>query len=174
MLPVEMPNLSPSRKSWRMGRASISTLPQLARKLGVSITAMKGSGRPQRLVSKVTRLAPQPAAALKVLEGMVQPVSRDDSTRACMASDTVCANDDPKQGAGRSTGRLKHWRGMDRSQAMMISIRSATVSMIGTDKDKTGTFPTRLNPQHGNTAGRTGTHPFWGVPVPVADAPDTE
>ncbi|MFT4149483.1 MAG: AAA family ATPase [Paracoccaceae bacterium] len=43
--------------------------------------------------AKVKRLAPQPAAALKVLEGMAQPVSRDDWKRACMASDTVCAND---------------------------------------------------------------------------------
>ncbi|MFZ5750864.1 MAG: AAA family ATPase [Pseudomonadota bacterium] len=45
--------------------------------------------------AKVKRLAPQPAAALKVLEGMAQPVSRDDWKRACMASDTVCANDKP-------------------------------------------------------------------------------
>lgn len=45
--------------------------------------------------AKVKRLAPQPAAALKVLEGMAQPVSREDWKRACMASDTVCANDDP-------------------------------------------------------------------------------
>lgn len=45
--------------------------------------------------AKVKRLAPQPAAALKVLEGMAQPVSREDWKRACMASDTVCANDKP-------------------------------------------------------------------------------
>lgn len=45
--------------------------------------------------AKVKRLAPQPAAALKVLEDMAQPVSREDWKRACMASDTVCANDDP-------------------------------------------------------------------------------
>jgi hypothetical protein len=45
--------------------------------------------------AKVKRLAPQPAAALKILESMAQPVSRDDWKRACMASDTVCANDKP-------------------------------------------------------------------------------
>lgn len=45
--------------------------------------------------AKVKHLAPQPAAALKVLEGMAQPVSREDWKRACMASDTVCANDKP-------------------------------------------------------------------------------
>lgn len=45
--------------------------------------------------AKVKRLPPQPAAALKVLEGMAQPVSRDDWKRACMASDAVCANDNP-------------------------------------------------------------------------------
>lgn len=45
--------------------------------------------------AKVKRLAPQPAAALKVLESMAQPVSREDWKRACMASDTVCANDKP-------------------------------------------------------------------------------
>lgn len=45
--------------------------------------------------AKVKRLARQPAAALKVLEGMAQPVNREEWKRACMASDTVCANDDP-------------------------------------------------------------------------------
>ncbi|MFI0395845.1 AAA family ATPase [Paracoccus sp. p1-h21] len=45
--------------------------------------------------AKVKRLPPQAAAALKILEDMAQPVSRDDWKRACMASDTVCAHDDP-------------------------------------------------------------------------------
>ena len=43
--------------------------------------------------AKVKRLPPQTAAALKILEGMAQPVSRDDWKRACMSSDKVCAND---------------------------------------------------------------------------------
>ncbi|WP_175484928.1 AAA family ATPase [Jannaschia pohangensis] len=45
--------------------------------------------------AKVKRLPPQAAAALKILEGMPQPVNRDDWKNACMASDAVCANDDP-------------------------------------------------------------------------------
>lgn len=45
--------------------------------------------------AKVKRVSAQAAAALKILQGMAQPVSRDDWKRACMASDTVCANDKP-------------------------------------------------------------------------------
>lgn len=46
--------------------------------------------------AKVKRLPPQASAALKVLEGMAQPVSRDDWKRACMASDTVCASENSR------------------------------------------------------------------------------
>lgn len=46
--------------------------------------------------AKVKRLPPQASAALKILEGMALPVSREDWKRACMASDTVCASENTR------------------------------------------------------------------------------
>lgn len=45
--------------------------------------------------AKTMRLPPQADAALRILEGMSQPVSKDDWKRACMESDAVCPNDKP-------------------------------------------------------------------------------
>lgn len=45
--------------------------------------------------AKVKRLPPQASAALKILESMAQPVSREDWKRACASSDAVCAHEDP-------------------------------------------------------------------------------
>ncbi|MGQ0565981.1 MAG: AAA family ATPase [Gemmobacter sp.] len=43
--------------------------------------------------AKVQRLSPQAGAALKILDHLPRPVTRDDWKRACMASDTVCAKE---------------------------------------------------------------------------------